>query len=163
MEKAGRLQSTGSLRVRHDWELHFHFSLSCIGEGNGNPLQYSCLENCRDRGAWWAAIYGVTQSRTRLKQLSSSSSSSSGSVVKNLPAKAGDLVSFQGPGRSHLLSGATKPMLQNYWTCALESRPQQEKPSQGKAHPLKQWVALPHCDYRNPAPSKKDPIQPINK
>ena len=50
--------------------LHFHFSLSCIGEGNGNPLQCSCLENPRDRGAWWAAIYGVTQSRTRLKWLS---------------------------------------------------------------------------------------------
>ena len=55
----------------------FHFSLSCIGEGNCNPLQCSCLENPRDRGAWWAAIYGVTQSRTRLKRLSSSSSSSS--------------------------------------------------------------------------------------
>ena len=54
--------------------LHFDFSLSCIGEGNGNPLQYSCLENARDRGAWWAAVYGVAQSRTRLKQLSSSSS-----------------------------------------------------------------------------------------
>ena len=54
--------------------LHFHFSLSCIGEGNGNPLQCSCLENPRDRGAWWAAIYGVAQSRTRLKRLSSSSS-----------------------------------------------------------------------------------------
>ena len=51
--------------------LHFHFSLSCIGEGNGNPLQCSCLENPRDRGAWWAAIYGVAQSRTRLKRLSS--------------------------------------------------------------------------------------------
>jgi len=56
--------------------LHFHFSLSCIGEGNGNPLQCSCLENPRDRGAWWAAVYGVTQSRTWLKWLSSSSSSS---------------------------------------------------------------------------------------
>ena len=53
--------------------LHFDFSLSCIGEGNGNPLQCSCLENPRDRGAWWAALYGVAQSRTRLKQLSSSS------------------------------------------------------------------------------------------
>ena len=52
--------------------LQFHFSPSCIGEGNGNPLQYSCLENPRDRGAWWAAVYGVAQSRTRLKQLSSS-------------------------------------------------------------------------------------------
>ena len=54
-------------------QLHFHFSLSCIGEGNGNPLQCSCLENPRDVGAWWAAVYGVAQSRTRLKQLSSSS------------------------------------------------------------------------------------------
>ena len=53
--------------------LHFQFSLSCIGEGNGNPLQCSCLENPRDGGAWQSAIYAVTQSRTRLKQLSSSS------------------------------------------------------------------------------------------
>ena len=52
--------------------LHFHFSLSCIGEGNGNPLQCSCLENPRDGGAWWAAVCGVTQSRTRLMRLSSS-------------------------------------------------------------------------------------------
>ena len=55
--------------------LHFHFSLSSIGEGNGNPLQCSCLENPRDWGAWWAAIYGVAQSWTGLKRLSSSSSS----------------------------------------------------------------------------------------
>ena len=54
--------------------LHFHFSLSCIGGGHGNPLQCSCLENPRDGGAWWAAVYGVTQSRTRLKRLSSNSS-----------------------------------------------------------------------------------------
>ena len=54
--------------------LHFHLSLSCIGEGNGNPLQCSCLENPRDGGAWRAAVYGVAQSRTRLKWLSSSSS-----------------------------------------------------------------------------------------
>ena len=54
--------------------LDFHFSLSCMGEGNGNPLQCSCLENPRDRGAWGAAVYGITQSRTRLKRLSSSSS-----------------------------------------------------------------------------------------
>ena len=52
-------------------QLHFHFSLSCIGEGDGNPLQCFCLENPRDSGAWWAAVYGVTQSWTRLKQLSS--------------------------------------------------------------------------------------------
>ena len=56
--------------------LHFHFSLSCIGEGNGNPLQCSCLENPRDGGAWWAAVYGVTQSWAWLNRLSSSSSSS---------------------------------------------------------------------------------------
>ena len=54
--------------------LHFHFSLSCIGEGNGNPLQCSCLENPRDGAAWWASVYGVAQSRTWLKRLSSSSS-----------------------------------------------------------------------------------------
>ena len=59
--------------------LHFHFSLSCIGEGNGNPLQCSCLENPRAGGAWWPAIYGVTQSRIWLKRRSSSSSSSSSS------------------------------------------------------------------------------------
>ena len=69
MEEPGRLQSMGSLGVRHDLAT----SLSRIGEGNGNPLQYSCLENPRDRGAWWAAIHGLAQSQTRLKQLSSSS------------------------------------------------------------------------------------------
>ena len=57
-------------------QLHFHFSLSYLGEGNGNPLQRSRLESPRDGGAWWAAVYGVTQSRTRLKRLSSSRSSS---------------------------------------------------------------------------------------
>ena len=58
--------------------LHFHFSLSCIGEGNGNPLQCSCLENPRDSGAWWAAVSGVTQSRTRLSSSSSSTNLSPG-------------------------------------------------------------------------------------
>ena len=77
-EEPGRLQSMGLRRVRHDWLTHFHFLLSCIGEGNGNPLQYSCLENPRDGGAWWTAVYGVAQSWTRLKRLSSSSSSSYG-------------------------------------------------------------------------------------
>ena len=75
MEEPGGPQSMGSLRVGQDSGLCFHFSLSCIGEGNGNPLQRSCLENPRDGGALWAAVYGVAQSRTRLKQLSSSSSS----------------------------------------------------------------------------------------
>ena len=64
--------------------LHFHFSFLCIGEGNGNPLECSCLENLRDRGAWWAAVYGVAQSWTQLNQLSSSSSMVLG----------GDLISF---------------------------------------------------------------------
>ena len=76
MQEPGGLQSMGSLTDTTK-RLHFHFSLSCIGEGNGNPLQCSCLENHRDGGAWWAAIYGVAQSWTRLKRLSSSSSSSS--------------------------------------------------------------------------------------
>ena len=75
MEEPGRLQSMGSLRAGHDWVTSLHFSLSCIGEGNGNPLQCSCLENPRDGGAWWAAVSGVAQSLTRLKWLSSSSSS----------------------------------------------------------------------------------------
>ena len=69
----GGLQSTGWLRVDMTERLHFDFSLSCIGGGNGNPLQCSCLENLRDGGAWWAAVYGVAQSRTRLKRLNSSS------------------------------------------------------------------------------------------
>ena len=78
-------------------QLHFHFSLSCIGEGNGNPLQCSCLENPRDGGAWCAAVYGVAQSRTRLKRLSSSSSSSKGQE------RAAFLVSP--PARSVLIQG----------------------------------------------------------
>ena len=73
MEEPGGLQSMGSLRVGHDWVTSL--SLSRIGEGNGNPLQRPCLENPRDGGAWWAAVSGVAQSRTRLKRLSSSSSS----------------------------------------------------------------------------------------
>ena len=78
---SGESQGRESLAGCHPWgrresdmteRLHFHFSLSCIGEGNGNPLQCSCLENPKDGGAWWAAVYGVAQSRTRLKWLSSS-------------------------------------------------------------------------------------------
>ena len=71
MEEPGRLQSMGSLESDTTEQLHFHFPLSCIGEGNGNPLQCSCLENPRDGRAWWAAVSGVAQSRTRLKWLSS--------------------------------------------------------------------------------------------
>ena len=87
--------------------LPFHFSLSCTGEGNGNPLRCSCLENPRDGGAWWTSVYGVAQSRTRLKRLSSRSSSRTelsktwwqfrvqwtsqvALVVKNPPTNSGD-------------------------------------------------------------------------
>ena len=72
--------------------LHFHFSLSCTGEGNGNPLQCSCLENPRDGGAWWAALHGVAQIWTRLKRLSSGSS-----MVDHLipsPSRWCQLISF---------------------------------------------------------------------
>ena len=79
MEEPGRLQSMGSLRVGHNWVTSL--SLSCIGEGNGNPLQCSCLENPRDGRAWWAAVYGVAQSRTRLKRPSSSSSILSSQLI----------------------------------------------------------------------------------
>ena len=60
-EEPGGLQSMGSQRVDMTEQLYFHFSLSCIGEGNGNPLQCFCLENPRDGGAWWEAVYGVAQ------------------------------------------------------------------------------------------------------
>ena len=73
-------------------QLHFHFSLSCIGERNGNPLQCSCLENPRDIEAWWAAVYVITQSRTQLKRLSSSSSRANmHKLQSNLWAKLGSL------------------------------------------------------------------------
>ena len=73
MEESGRLQSMGLLRVGHDGATSLSLFTFIVGEGNGNTLQCSCLENPRDGGAWWAAIYGVTQSQTRLKRLSSSS------------------------------------------------------------------------------------------
>ena len=82
-------------------KVHWHGSM--VGEGNGTPLQCSCLENPRDRGAWWAAVYGVTQSWTRLKRLSSSSSSSSMAQWQTLPANgedAGDAGLASEAGRS---------------------------------------------------------------
>ena len=75
MEEPGRLQSMGSLRVRHDWETSLSLFTFMHWRRKWQPLQCSCLENPRDGGAWWAAIYGVAQSRTWLKRLSSSSSS----------------------------------------------------------------------------------------
>ena len=100
MEEPGGLQSIGSLRVWHDWAT----SLSRTGEGNGNPLQCSCLENSRDGGASWAAVYGVAQSRTRLKQLSSMIGVSTG-LAQNLsllsspisPFCSGNVMSYDCP------------------------------------------------------------------
>ena len=86
---------------------HYHFSLSCIGEGNGNPLQCSCLDNPRDRGAWWAAVYGVTQSRTRLKWLSSSSR-----YLSPRPR----LIQILSLPSSHLPEGFTIFLLSASWT-----------------------------------------------
>ena len=74
--------------------LHFHFSLSWIGEGNGDPLQCSCLENPRGRGAWWAAIYGIAQSQTWLKRFSSSSSSMNHSHSKVIFFPSEDIRQF---------------------------------------------------------------------
>ena len=76
MEEPAGMHSMGSLGVGHDWTTSLSLFTSCIGERNGNPLQCSCLENLRDGGAWWAAIYGVPQSGARLNRLGSSSSSS---------------------------------------------------------------------------------------
>ena len=82
-EESGGLQSTGLRRVGLDWATSFSLSLSCI-EGDGTPLQCSCLENPRDRGAWWAAVYGVVQSQTQLERLSSSSSSDKWTALAHL-------------------------------------------------------------------------------
>ena len=89
-------------------------SLSCIGEGNGNPLQCSCLENPRDRGAWWAAVYGVAQSRTRWKRLSSSSSSRS---------RKGDLLDLAGLPLPHKTSPTPFPSALQPHTVLLSSGP----------------------------------------
>ena len=75
MEEPGRLQSMGLLGVGHDWATSLSLFTLMHWKGNGNPLQCSCLENPRDRGAWWAAVSGVTQSQTQLKRPNSSSSS----------------------------------------------------------------------------------------
>ena len=125
MEEPGRLQSMELLRVGHDWATSL--SLSCIGEGNGNPLQWSCLENPRDGGAWWAAVYGVAQSRTRLKRLSSSSSSSK-NYIEISPMVQWFTICLLMEGiwvRSLVKEDstrcrATKPVCHNYWSHALE-------------------------------------------
>ena len=95
--------------------LHFHFSLSCTGEGNGNPLQCSCLENPRDRGAWWSAVYGVAQSRTQLKRLSSSSSSSSQvKAAVQLRGRVSELSSLACP-QGLWSQGIRTPILAPHW------------------------------------------------
>ena len=97
-----------------EW-LHFHFSLSCSGGGNGNPLQCSCLENPRDGGAWWAAVYGVTQNRTQLKWLSSRSSKAQ--MVEST-CSVGDLDSIPELGRSKRTKPPTPVFLpgESPWT-----------------------------------------------
>ena len=96
-------------------QFHFHFSLSCTGEGNGNPLQCSCLENPRDGRTWWATIYGVIQSWTQLKRLSSSSSSSS--VVPRLcmggTGNVNDLTKY--PNLGFWIPSGTKTPWRNDW------------------------------------------------
>ena len=91
-------------------QLRFHFSLSCTGEGHGNPLQCSCLENPRDRGAWWASVYGVAQRQTLLKRLSSSSSKVSIMTfiqlaeIHSLPRKPFNTFTFHGEIITSLIS-----------------------------------------------------------
>jgi len=112
MEEPGRLQSKGLLRVGHDQVTsYFYFPLSCIGEGNGNPLQWSCLENPRDGGAWWAAVYGVAQSRTRLKRLSSSSSSALVGIKYGGDTAAWITGTLAMPD----MQGSWRPLLQEIW------------------------------------------------
>ena len=105
-EEPGGLQSMGSLESDTTERLPFHFSLSWIGEGYGNPLQCSCLENPRDRGACWAAVYGVAQSRTRLTRLSSSSSISWTLLLLGgrRCAKCSPTYSYNNPTRTAVLS-----------------------------------------------------------
>ena len=114
--------------------LDFHFSLSCIGEGNGNPLQCSWLENPRDGGALWAAVYGVAQSRTWLKWLSSSRIDFPGSPgIRSPPTSTGDMGVIPGLGRCHMLQGNWVCMPQLLSLSSRVQKLQQEKPPQGEA------------------------------
>ena len=118
-EEPGRLQSMGSLELDTTERLHFHFSLSCVGEGNGNPLQCSCLENPRDGGAWWAAVYGVAQSQTRLKRLSSSSSSQCRRYRSHSSIPGKGILPREGNGNPLQYSSLENPMdRRNWWVTA---------------------------------------------
>ena len=155
MEEAGRLQSMGSLRVRTTEQLHFHFSLSCIGEGNGTPLQCSCLENPREGGAWWAAVYGVAQSRTRLTWLSSSSSSSWGGA-NHPPLWCFQIVVLEKTLGSPLCSGdgANPPTLWFFWIVVLEKtlgsplKSKEIKPANPKGN--QSWIFIGRTDAEAP-------------
>ena len=108
------------------WEELVHFSLSCTGEGNGNPLQCSSLENPRDRGAWWAAIYGVAQSRTRLKLLAAAAAAAADVFLElscffHDPADVGNLISVSSAFSKSTLNiwkltvhKVLKPALENF-------------------------------------------------
>ena len=111
--------------------LHFHFSLSCIGEGNGNPLQCSCLENPRDGGAWWAAVYGAAQSQTRLERLSSSSSSMADSLCctaetnTTLSSNYTPIMFFEKSSeipQIWLVIGSQRGSILSCWSCILYSK-----------------------------------------
>ena len=121
--------------------LYFHFSLLCTGEGNGNPFQCSCLENPRDGGAWWAAIYGVAQSRTRLKRLSSSSSSCLG-------GRWGD-VSLIGAWNGNSLVPQQMPRETSLIYLGPTPRPHQgpRGPTQTQAHPPCSHLAPGSCSH----------------
>ena len=131
----------GVAKSRHDWAISL--SLLCIGEGNGNPLQCSCLENPRNGEAWWAAVYGVTQSQTRLKQLSSSSSSS---------RKLTSFLSGEGVSQwvSHLVMSDS---LQSHGLYSPWNSPGQNTGVGSLSHlqgifPTKGWnPGLPHCRW----------------
>ena len=129
MEEPGRLQSMGSLRVGHDWATSLSFSLSWIGEGNGNPLQCSSLENPRDGGAWWAAIYGVTQSWTRLKWLKSSYTQ----LVEELCSHAWHVGLLDGwpsqVGQSECLHGGLRFITFSVWWLAWDIIPREDSES----------------------------------
>ena len=127
--------------------LHFIFSLSCIGEGNGNPLQCSCLENPRDGGTWWAAIYGVAQSRTQLKRLSSSIVAVKSQELGDfLSPNAGDAGSIPGWGTEipHDTGQPSPYIATTEAVCSGAQPPQQEKPTH---HNLRSLCAAPknHC------------------